>query len=68
MLDVPATVRPTKDVLAKQIIKMIRVFSAKFYRKLHFINSIQELTNCLPLESAAIPERVINYDKVKFST
>ncbi|GLV36395.1 uncharacterized protein CBL_08886 [Carabus blaptoides fortunei] len=42
--------------------------SAKFYRKLHFINSLQELTNCLPVEQAAIPERVINYDKLKFST
>lgn len=52
----------------KTIVFMTKPFiSAKFSKKLVFINSLAELTDILPLEQASIPERVKQYDRIKQS-
>lgn len=52
----------------KTIVLMTKPFiSSKFSKKLHFINSLGELMELLPLEQASIPDRVKKYDKLKQS-
>lgn len=52
----------------KTIVLMAKPFiSSKFSKKLHFINSLGELMELLPLEQASIPDRVKKYDKIKQS-
>lgn len=52
----------------KTIVLMAKPFiSSKFSKKLHFINSLGELLELLPLEQASIPDRVKKYDKIKQS-
>lgn len=40
------------------------LFSAKFYRKLSFISSLRELLARVPIEVAAVPEKVKAYDSL----
>lgn len=50
----------------KTIVMMARPFiSSKFSKKLHFISSLEELMELVPLEQASIPDRVKKYDKLK---
>lgn len=52
----------------KTIVMMTKPFvSAKFSKKISFINSLSELLDTLPLEHASIPERVRQYDRIKQS-
>ncbi|XP_046659312.1 protein prune homolog 2 isoform X2 [Homalodisca vitripennis] len=52
----------------KTIVLMTKPFiSTKFSKKLHFINSLAELLELLPLEQASIPDRVKKYDQIKQS-
>lgn len=52
----------------KTLVIMIKPFiSSKFSRKMHFINSLAELYDILPIEEASIPEKVKQYDRIKLS-
>lgn len=52
----------------KTIVMMAKPFiSSKFSKKLHFISSLEELVELVPLEQASIPDRVKKYDKIKQS-
>lgn len=52
----------------KTIVMMTKPFvSAKFSKKINFVNSLSELLDTLPLEHASIPERVRQYDRIKQS-
>lgn len=52
----------------KTIVLMTKPFiSAKFSKKLTFVNSLAELAEILPLEQVCIPDRVKQYDKIKQS-
>lgn len=52
----------------KTLVIMIKPFiSSKFSRKMHFINSLTELYDKLPIEEASIPDKVKQYDRIKLS-
>lgn len=38
-------------------------FSSKFYKKVHYTNSLRELSEHLPIAQASIPEKVKAYDQ-----
>lgn len=47
----------------KTLVMMIKPFvSSKFGNKIHFINSLDELYDCVPVERASIPDRVKQFD------
>lgn len=47
----------------KTLVLMIKPFvSSKFSNKIHFINSLDELYDCVPVERASIPNRVKQFD------
>lgn len=47
----------------KTLVLMIKPFvSSKFGNKIHFINSLDELYDCVPVERASIPNRVKQFD------
>ncbi|XP_014248400.1 protein prune homolog 2 [Cimex lectularius] len=59
-------VHPT--LLLRTIVTMSKfVVSSKFLNKVHFIHSLAELYEVLPLEEASIPDRVCHYDRIKQS-
>lgn len=52
----------------KTLVIMIKPFiSSKFSRKMHFISSLAELYDILPIEEASIPDKVKQYDRIKLS-
>ncbi len=52
----------------KTLVTMIKPFiSSKFSRKIHFVNSLGELNDILPIEEASIPDKVQQYDRIKSS-
>lgn len=52
----------------KTLVIMIKPFiSSKFSHKMHFINSLAELYDTLPIEEASIPDKVKQYDRIKLS-
>lgn len=47
----------------KTLVCMIKPFvSSKFSNKIHFVNSLDELYECVPVERASIPDRVKQFD------
>ncbi|XP_065214594.1 protein prune homolog 2 [Planococcus citri] len=52
----------------KTLVYMIKPFiSSKFSHKMHFIHSLAELYDTLPIEEASIPDKVKQYDRIKLS-
>lgn len=50
----------------KSLVMMIKPFvSSKFGNKIHFVNSLDELYECVPVERASIPDRVKQFDCTK---
>lgn len=50
----------------KTLVCMIKPFvSSKFGNKIHFVNSLDELYDCVPVERASIPDRVKQFDCTK---
>lgn len=50
----------------KTLVLMIKPFvSSKFGNKIHFVNSLDELYDCVPVERASIPDRVKQFDSQK---
>lgn len=53
----------------KTLVLMIKPFvSSKFGSKLHFVNSLDELYDCVPVERASIPDRVKQFDCTRSSS
>ncbi|XP_045617952.1 protein prune homolog 2 isoform X2 [Procambarus clarkii] len=52
----------------KTVVVMTRPFvSAKFARKLRFVNSLKELSSLIPMDQVCIPDRVKQYDEIRES-
>ncbi|XP_045138908.1 protein prune homolog 2-like isoform X2 [Portunus trituberculatus] len=52
----------------KTVVVMTRPFvSAKFTRKLRFVNSLKELSSLIPMDQVCIPDRVKQYDEIRES-
>ncbi|XP_071516970.1 protein prune homolog 2-like [Panulirus ornatus] len=52
----------------KTVVVMTRPFvSAKFARKLRFVNNLKELSNLIPMDQVCIPDRVKQYDEIRES-
>lgn len=50
----------------KTLVCMIKPFvSSKFGNKIHFVNSLDELYDCVPVERASIPDRVKQFDCIR---
>ncbi|KAK8750338.1 hypothetical protein OTU49_014784 [Cherax quadricarinatus] len=52
----------------KTVVVMTRPFvSAKFARKLRFVNNLKELSGLIPMDQVCIPDRVKQYDEIRES-
>ncbi|KAK3864913.1 hypothetical protein Pcinc_029435 [Petrolisthes cinctipes] len=52
----------------KTVVVMTRPFvSAKFARKLRFVNNLKELSSLMPMDQVCIPDRVKQYDEIRES-